>query len=334
VPGITDAGGLLLNHRPVPAPGAGQAVVEVLATGISFAEQAMLRGRYPGQPKFPFVLGYDLVGRVSEVGSSADPALIGQRVAAVTKTGGWTTHALIDARNLVPVPDDLDPAEVETVLVNGITAWQMLHRKAGVQSGQTILVHGANGGVGSTLVQLAHHAGIRVVGTAASRHHDALQALGAEPVDYNDPALNETLRQLAPDGFNAVFDHLGEASFPRSFDLLAPGGTLVAYGTGAGAQLNDTNNQILAFIAMYGRLARWTLTSNRRALFYNFWAGKHTRPRRFREHLSADLTEVLALLASGTITAQIAARFPLVDAADAMRFVSTQSVRGKVILEP
>ncbi|HEY2427932.1 MAG TPA: alcohol dehydrogenase catalytic domain-containing protein, partial [Acidimicrobiales bacterium] len=151
---ITDPDGLLVNHRPVPTPGPRQALVEVLATGISFAEQAMLRGRYPGQPKFPFVLGYDLVGRVSHVGSRADHRLVGQRVATVTKTGSWTTHALVDARNLVAVPDDLDPAEIETFVVNGITAWQMLHRKAGVQSGQTILVHGASGGVGSTLVQL------------------------------------------------------------------------------------------------------------------------------------------------------------------------------------
>jgi NADPH:quinone reductase-like Zn-dependent oxidoreductase len=331
---IAEPDGLLLNHRPVPTPGAQEALVEVLATGISFAEQAMIRGRYPGQPKFPFVLGYDLVGRVSDVGPGIDRRLVGQRVATVTKTGGWTTHALVDARNLVPVPDDLDPAEVETLVVNGITAWQMLHRKAGVQSGQTILVHGASGGVGSTLVQLAHHAGVHVIGTAAPRHHDALRALGAEPVDYHDPDLSGTLRRLAPGGVNAVFDHLGGSSFRRSFDLLAPRGTLVAYGTGAGAQLNDTNNQVLAFVAMFGRLAVWTLTSNRRALFYNFWAGKHIRPGRFRKHLAADLTEVVALLRNGTITAQIAARFPLVDAVDAMRFVSTQSVRGKVILEP
>ena len=334
LPEIAEPDGLQVNHRAVPAPGTREALVEVLATGISFAEQAMLRGRYPGQPKFPFVPGYDLVGQVIAVGPGVDRQLTGRRVAAATKTGGWTTHALVDARDLVPVPDDCDPAEVETVVVNGITAWQMLHRKSRVRSGQTILVHGASGGVGTTLVQLAHHAGVRVIGTAASRHHDALRALGAEPVDYHDPDLTGTVRRLAPEGVNAVFDHLGGPSFRRSFDLLAPGGTLVAYGTGAGAQLSDTNNQALAFIAMFGRLTLWSLTSNRRALFYNFWAGKHTRPKRSRQHRAADLTEVVALLADGTVTAQIAARFPLADAADAMRFAKTQSVRGKVILEP
>jgi NADPH:quinone reductase-like Zn-dependent oxidoreductase len=264
LPEIAEPDGLLLRHRPVPAPGPGEALVEVLATGISFAEQAMLRGRYPGQPEFPFVPGYDLVGEVTAVGSGAGHHLTGRRVAAATKTGGWTTHALVDARDLVPVPDDLDPAEVETVVVNGITAWQMLHRKSRVRSGQTVLVHGASGGVGTTLVQLARHAGVRVIGTASSRHHDALRALGAEPVDYRDPDLTGTVRGLAPGGVNAVFDHLGPSSFRRSFDLLAPGGTLVAYGTGAGAQLSGTNNQVLAFTAMLGQLALWSRTSNRR----------------------------------------------------------------------
>jgi NADPH:quinone reductase-like Zn-dependent oxidoreductase len=95
-------------------------MVEMLATGVSFAENAMRRNRYPGQPKFPFVPGYDLVGTVTAVGPGTDPALAGRRVAAVTKTGGWSTHVLLDARDLVPVPDRLDPAEIETVLVNDL----------------------------------------------------------------------------------------------------------------------------------------------------------------------------------------------------------------------
>jgi NADPH:quinone reductase-like Zn-dependent oxidoreductase len=196
LPGLVGPEGLKVHQRPVPAPGHGQALVEVLATGVSFAEQQMRRGRYLNQPKFPFVLGYDLVGVVTAVGPMVDASLVGRRVAAVVKTGGWATHALVDAGHLVPVPDGLDAAEAETVVLNGITAWQML-KKAKVDSGQTILVHGANGGVGNTLVQLARHAGIRVIGTAAPRHHDALRAMGAEPIDYNDPHLADRARQFA-----------------------------------------------------------------------------------------------------------------------------------------
>lgn len=102
LPGVVEPDGLIVQQRTIPVPGAGQALVQMLATGASFGEQGMRRGRYPGQPKFPFVLGYDLVGVVTAVGPGVDTTLVGQRVAAVVKTGGWTTHAVLDARILVP----------------------------------------------------------------------------------------------------------------------------------------------------------------------------------------------------------------------------------------
>ena len=101
LPGVVEPDGLQINRRAMPVPGPGQALVEVEATGISFAEQQMRHGLYPGQPKFPFVPGYDLVGTVRAVGPGGDDALVGTRVAAVTKTGGWATHALVD----VDAPD-------------------------------------------------------------------------------------------------------------------------------------------------------------------------------------------------------------------------------------
>ena len=333
LPGVVEPDGLIVNQRPVPVPGDGQALVEMLATSVSFAEQGMRRNRYPGQPKFPFVLGYDLVGRVSAIGPDADPALVGRRVAAVTKTGGWTTHALVGARDHVRLPDDVDAADAVTVVVNGITAWQMLHRKARVRPGHTILVHGANGGVGNTLVQLARHAGVRVIGTASPRHHDALRQMGAEPIDYGDPSLRDRVRELAPDGVDAVFDHLGGPSYERSFSLLARGGTLVAYGTAA--QLNDTNNLILTFVGLYARLGLWSLLPNRRrALFYNFWGGKLIQPARFRKRLASDLTNVLSLLTDGSVTPHVAARIPLREASRAMALAESRTMYGKVVLVP
>ena len=334
LPGVVEPDGLIVRQRPIPTPGEGEALVELLATGVSFGEQGMRRGRYPGQPKFPFVLGYDLVGVVTAVGSGVDPGLVGRRVAAVTKTGGWTTHAVLDAGTLVPVPDGVDAAEAETVVLNGITAWQMLHRKAKVKRGQTILVHGANGGVGTTLVQLARHAGIRVIGTASPRHHDALRELGVEPIDYADPQLADRVRELAPDGVHAVFDHVGGPSFERSFGLLARGGTLVAYGTAS--QRDDSNNLILTFVGIFARFGLWSLRRNggRRALFYNFWGGKHVSPKRFRRRLASDLTSVFALLDQGAIAPQVAARLPLLEAGKAMELAESKTVRGKVVLVP
>ncbi|GAB3873647.1 hypothetical protein GCM10029964_014260 [Kibdelosporangium lantanae] len=105
------------------------------ATGVSFAEQQMRRGKYYDQPAFPFVPGYDIVGTVTTVGPDVDASMVGRRYAAVTKVGGWASHVLIDAADLVPVPDAVPAVAAETVLVNGITAWQMLHRIARVQTG-------------------------------------------------------------------------------------------------------------------------------------------------------------------------------------------------------
>jgi NADPH2:quinone reductase len=239
---------------------------------------------------------------------------------------------VVDARHLVPIPNDIDAADAETVVVNGITARQMMN-KAKVTSGQTILIHGANGGVGNTLVQLARHAGIRVIGTASTRHHDALAQMGAEPIDYNDPQLADRVRQLAPAGVDAVFDHLGGPSFERSFKLLAPGGTLVAYGMAA--QKDDTSNMLGTFLGVYGRLAFWSLLPNRRrAFFYNFWGGKVTQPKRFRQRLASDLTSVLSLLAHGAITPHVAARIPLAEASRAMTLAESKTVYGKVVLVP
>jgi NADPH2:quinone reductase len=222
---------------------------------------------------------------------------------------------------------------VEAVVVNGITAYQMLHRSARVRPGQTILVHGASGGVGVILCQLARHAGIRVIGTAAPRNHEALRALGVEPIDYRDPDLGQRVREFAPDGVDAVFDHLGPESFPTSFSLLAAGGTLVAYGSAA--KLDDNNSMLAMFVGMLARLYTWNLLPNkRRANFYNFWAGHSLSIRKFRQRQHADLTAVLDLLRSGVLTPQIAATFPLTEAAAALALAESRSTSGKIVLLP
>lgn len=333
LPGPVEPAGLQVRERALPGPTAGQALVRVEASGVSFAEQAMRRGRYPGAPKFPFVPGYDLVGTVTDVGADVAPALVGQRVAALTKSGGWASHALLTAADLVPVPDGVDPAEAETLVVNGITAWQMLHRKARARAGQTILVHGASGGVGTILVQLARDAGIRVIGTASPRNHQALSELGAEPLDYHDADLADQVRKLAPNGVDAVFDNLGGSSFERSFDQLTHGGTLVGYGTAS--QLEDTNNMVLTFVGILAQFGVWSLLPNRRrAVFYNFWAGKSVRPAAFRKRLAADLTSVMTLLEQGAISPHIAARFPLREANQALTLAESKTIYGKIVLVP
>ncbi|RNF94905.1 medium chain dehydrogenase/reductase family protein [Streptomyces botrytidirepellens] len=330
LPGRVDPEGLQLRTRPVPEPGPGQVLVAVEASGVSFAEQQMRRGKYYDQPPFPFVPGYDLVGTVAGTGAGVDPGLRGRRFAVLTKVGGWASHVLADAGDLVAVPDGVGAAEAETVVVNGITAWQMLHRVARARAGMTVLVHGANGGVGSTLVQLARRAGITVIGTASPRHHDAVRALGATPVDYRDPDLAARVRELAPGGVDAVFDHVGGEGIVDSFRLLARGGTLVSYGTAATRDVPGSSRAPV--LKLFARLLLWNLLPNgRKAHFYNLWAGRRRRAA-YQARVREDLGQVLALLASGEFTAQVAARVPLAEAARAMRLAESGTVTGKVVL--
>jgi NADPH:quinone reductase-like Zn-dependent oxidoreductase len=330
LPGIVEPHDLRLRTREVGPPAPGQAVVRVEATGVSFAEQQMRRGKYFDQPPFPFVPGYDCVGTVVAVGSGVDSMLVGQRVAALTKVGGWASAVVLDAADLVPVPDGVDPAAAETVVVNGITAWQMLHRRARVPRGGTVMVHGGNGGVGSTLVQLARHAGIRVIGTCSARNADAVRALGAEPLDYAAPDLPGRVRALAPDGVDAVFDHVGGPGIVDSWRLLARGGTLVSYGTAATRDVAGSSK--LPVLALFARLAWWNLAPNgRHAGFYNIWTGARRRAA-FRTRLHEDLSAVFALLAAGDLTAQVAARIPLDRVAEAMELAESRTVVGKVVL--
>ncbi|HWM02771.1 MAG TPA: medium chain dehydrogenase/reductase family protein [Actinophytocola sp.] len=332
LPGAVEPDGLQVRRSAPREPGRGQGLVAVEATGVSFAEQQMRRGKYYDQPPFPFVPGYDLVGTVTAVGPGTDPALVGRRVAALTKIGAWASAVVLDVDDLVAVPDGVDPAEAEAVVVNGITAWQLLHRIARVGKGATVLVLGANGGVGTTLLQLARDAGVRVIGTASPRHHDTVRALGAIPLDYRDPQLSARVRELAPAGVDAVFDHVGGPGIVESFRLLARGGTLVAYGTAA--TRDDVGSSRLPVLALIARLLWWNaLPNGRRTHFFNIWAGRRNRAA-FRARLAEDLGKVFDLLREGRIQAQVAARLPLHDAAAAMRLAESGTVAGKVVLIP
>jgi NADPH:quinone reductase-like Zn-dependent oxidoreductase len=323
LPGVGEPETLQPQLRDLPAPGPGQTVVRVEATGVSFAEQQMRRGKYYDQPAFPFVPGYDLVG--------VDEAT-GQRVAALTKIGGWAQHVVLDSADLVPVPAGVSAADAETVVVNGITAWRMLHRVAKVRPGQTIVVLGANGGVGSTLAQLARHAGIHVIGTASTAHHERLRALGVTPIDYRTEDVPARVRALAPHGVAAVFDHVGGPGVADSWRMLARGGALVCYGTAATRDV--PGNSRWPVLKLVAQLFVWNVAPNgRRASFFNLWAGVRNRAR-FRAEVREDLSQVLALLAAGAISAQVARTFPLREAAAALRFAEAGGLAGKVVIEP
>ena len=326
LPGIGGPETLRMRNRELPARGDDEVRVRVEASGVSFAEQQMRLGKYYDQPPFPFVPGYDLVGTIEEGPGT------GTRVAALTKTGGWADRVVLKADDVVPVPDGLDPAEAETVVVNGLTAWRMLNRETTATKGDTVVVLGAAGGVGSTLVQIARSQGIRVIGTAGAGQLDRVRALGAEPVDYRSDDVPGRIRELAPDGVAAVFDHVGGPGIVDSWRLLARGGTLVSYGTAS--TKDDPGSSRLPVLRLIGRLMLWNaLPNGRSATFFNLWAGKR-RARRFQAALREDLGKVFSLMAADTITPLVAERFPLSRASEALAYAERGGLVGKVVIVP
>ncbi|MFC0526522.1 medium chain dehydrogenase/reductase family protein [Phytohabitans kaempferiae] len=312
---------LEVQRRELPEPGPGQVRLKVEATGVAFAEVQMLRGRYYAQPRFPFVPGYDLVGRVEAAGPGV---AVGGRVATMTRTGAWSERVVLPARHLVPVPDALDAGEVVALITNGVTAYQMLHRVARVTAGQAVLVHGAAGGVGTLLVRLAIRAGARVIGTASPGKHERLREMGVIPLDYRDPLLVEKVRQHAPGGVAAVFDHAAGPGLDRSWRMLGRGGTLVVYGSAA--TLDDKGWRLAPYLSVMRRLAWWSLLPNgRRARFYGI---------NHRNHFDEDLATVIELLRKGELKPQVATRLPLTEAAEALRMLDDRAVVGKIVLEP
>jgi NADPH:quinone reductase-like Zn-dependent oxidoreductase len=299
---------------------------------------AMLRGLYPGQPAFPFVPGYDLVGKIIEVGPGVDRSFLGKRVATITETGAWSVNVIRPVRELVVVPENLDPAEIDTLVVNGATAYKMLHRTARVRSADTIVVFGAGGGVGTLLVQLARLAGTRVIGTCKPGQRAAVQSLGSEVIDYTSGNVLAQVRALAPEGVNAVFDHVGgKDSLRSSFAMLRPGGHLICYGGASG--LKGTRSPWWGFLEFFALKMLWSLRpGGRKMSFFDVWgrgtfgADRMFRPNRFWREFHEDLGRLVELLSAAQLKPRVARRVPLLQASEALAAHKAGGFTGKIVL--
>jgi len=311
---LTRAGGpetLRLETAPIPVPGGGELLVRMQAAGVAFGDVTMRQGRNPG--RLPPVLGYDVVGTVQALGPDVVGFSVGERVAALTMTGGYATHVLAPSTWSVPVPPGLDAAQVSALVLNYLTAWQMLHRTARVRAGQSVLVLGAAGGVGSALVELAQLAGVRVYGTASTRRYPALQERGVHVV-----ADQASL----PERVDAVFDPVGGPSLARSRRAARRTGVVVSYGFSF--TVDGGYSRAGGLIRTMTALARAKVGPGARVVI-----STRRDPAAARE----DLSHLIDLLAAGDITPQVQT-MPLADAADAHRCLENRQVLGKLVLIP
>src|SRR5262249_41198708 len=184
---VTHYGGphaLLRVEEACPEPKHGEVRVRVLAAGVSLPDVMMREGVHPETPPLPFTPGWDLVGVVDRLGPGVSGIEPGQVVAALPIYGAYAELVCLPQRELVPVPSGLDAAEAVSLVLNYVTAFQMLHRSAKVRPGQRVLIHGGAGGVGSALLQLGRLAGAEMYATCSSRGASAVSGLGGTPIDY------------------------------------------------------------------------------------------------------------------------------------------------------
>jgi NADPH2:quinone reductase len=225
---------LQVVEEECPEPDRGEVRVRVLAAGVSLPDVMAREGIHPETPVVPFTPGWDLVGVIDRIGDGVSGVEPGQTVAAMPISGAYAEFVCLPYRELVPVPSGLDPAEAVSLILNYVTAYQMLHRSARVEQGHRVLIHGAAGGVGTALLQLGRVAGLEMYGTCSSRSASAVSDLGALPIDYRDDDFVKEIRRLTGDGVDVVFDSIGGAHIWRSRRALRSGGKVVAYGlTGA-----------------------------------------------------------------------------------------------------
>src|SRR5580704_6740146 len=227
----------LAEESTIPNPGPGEVRIKVLAAGTGFTDSFIRRGRYPDfKGPLPFTPGYELVGVVEKAGSGVGSPRQGQIVADLCVVGGYAQYAIRPARILVPVPDGVDTAEAVCIPLAYLTAFQMLTRYRRFSPGETILVIGASGTVGTALLGLARHFGLKAIGTCSAANMPVVERFGATAIDYRAGDFVTIVRRLTAArqggaGVDAAFDAIGGAHFGRSFACLASGGLLVGYGS-------------------------------------------------------------------------------------------------------
>jgi NADPH:quinone reductase len=315
---------LRLVESDPPVPKRGQVRIRVRAAGVSFADVLMRRGVYPaGNPAPPFTPGWDIVGTVDQLGEGVEGYEVGKRVAALTKVGGYSEALCLDAGDVVPLPDELDDAEAVSLILNYITAYQMLHRVALVRPGEQLLVDGAAGGVGSALLELARMAGAGVFGIASAAKHDFVRSLGAHPIDRDeDPA--EAVRRTLGRGADAAFDGVGGWHLVRTLRAVRRGARVVPFGA---SSIGNRRQQVREYLGFGAALACAPL-SGRAMKSYSISRMRERHPDWFRE----DLTALFEMLASGSLRPRIAAQLPLAQAARVHELLERGDVRGKIVL--
>lgn len=296
--GFGSEDGFVLRDVPLPVPGAGQVRIRVRAIGINPLETKIRKGWMAEvmPTTFPAILGNELAGVVDGVGEGVQGIAVGDRVAGFAATGSYAEYALSRADAVARVPEDLSFEDAVTIPTGAETTRRAL-APLGITRGETVVVNGAAGGVGSMAVQILVAAGVTVIGTAGEANHEYLRSLGAIPVSYGD-GVGERIHAVAKQGVDAVFDVAGQGFIPVAIDLVG--------GTERIITISDFTAPALGVAVAAGDPG----------------------------NLKADgFADVLELAAQGKIATPIARLFPFGDLVGAHRLSETGHLRGKIVVQ-
>jgi NADPH:quinone reductase-like Zn-dependent oxidoreductase len=317
-----DESKLAIVDADLPDPPRGEVQLAVEYSIVSGSDVNMRNGTYPFQRKAPLTPGYSVVGKVRLNGEGCANFKIGDRVACLSKYDGQAELINLPEQFLVPVPEGVDPQAAVALVLDWMTAYQMLHHVAKVRAGLKILVHGLSGAVGGALLSLGQMQGAQVYGTASSSRHEELRKRGAVPFDYSTKSWISAMRELG--GVDAVFDPLGYESFDESYSILHKGGILVAYGMNRPALTKTARRPALPVIVKL--LSRNLL----------FWSGKRTTffgLTRKSKNFAPDLERLFRWLKEGKISVPIKATFNLEEIQKAHREYASSTRMGSVVIK-
>ncbi|NJC98870.1 MAG: zinc-binding dehydrogenase [Anaerolineae bacterium] len=317
---VTQRGGLdgdKIADNALRPPMAGEACIRVLATPVCQDDIAIRIGNRPFLKKPPYVPGYSFVGVVEAIGEGVTSVKVGDRVAGLTQYDSHAEFIHWDANKLVPVPETLDPAEVVTLILNYLVAYQILHRVAKVKSGDKVLLIGSSGGVGTAFLQLGMLAGLKMYGLASPNKNHILNEYGAIPIDYHTQDFVEVLHQLEPDGINYVFNGMDEEYFKPGLAVLKRGGMLVSYGA---------PQSFIGFLRFLGRYIIYNLLPNGKSI--DGYGTHRLGVDLFKE----DWTALFKLMEDKKIKPIIAGKYPLLEAIKAYKLLESGQVTGNLVL--
>lgn len=339
---IEKAGGpdvLKAREAPDPVPGPGEVLIRVEAAGINFADLMARQGLYPDAPPLPTIVGYEVGGTVEAIGEGVTSRQPGDRVLAMIRFGGYSSHVLAPARQVFERPEGMSAAVGAAVPVNYLTAFQAMVVMGGLRHAHElggrrmrVLVHGASGGVGTAASDLARIYGVEAFGTASPGKLDYVRERGYDhAISYRDNDWVAEVRELTGGrGCDLILDPIGGAHWSKSLDVLAPTGRLVIYGYSQVLGRSKRSIVTEALKIPWTRFLPFSLMSaNRGVLGANIGRLWH-----HQDDVAAWANKLLAYYKRGEVRPHVDKIFPLTEASAAHAYMEARSNAGKVVLAP